>query len=614
VSDAGGLPWPTVPDSSDLSHILERIDGRGYPAYREIRGRFDFGDFELHVDHVQGDPWAAPSRLRVRLPRESGGLLEELAATRVGALAVRDLLARRVRDAIGVDPDRGEEPDSRAHRGGIAIDAGGQEVLERSAVVLGPSFVEARLEVGLPATGRRVRGRAATRLLCETLPQIVRRGLRLDATGADAAREFVACVENQEHVRAQLPELGLVAFVGDGAVLPRESGASDRPLARERARPFASPPSLAVEVELLHPLRAGGTRCWRGMGLREGVSLIVGGGYHGKSTLLRALERGVHPHVPGDGRERVVSRHDLVAVRAEDGRAVTGVDVSAFIADLPVPADGSAGPDPRAFTTADASGSTSQAAAISEALEAGARGLLLDEDTCATNFMVRDARMQQLVPREAEPITPFVDRVRELWERHGVSTVLVMGGCGDYFEVADTVVLLRDYATFDVTTEAHRIADSDDRRRPGEGRGAFEAPRTRRLQAAGLAPTASRRRARIAARGREQLVYGERTLDLRHLGQLVDASQTRAIGLALQLASERLIGSGASVAELLDRIEALLDEQGLDALDHFGRAGEHPGRLVRPRRFEIAAALGRLRGLQVSPGAEARQPPRPRAD
>jgi predicted ABC-class ATPase len=523
-------------------------------------------------------------------------VLDELAGGRTGALATRDWLARQVSYAIAAITFRGEEKS----RCPIAIDAGGQAVLERSAVVLGADFLEARLEIDLPALGRRVLGRDAEWLLCDALPEIVRRGLRPDAAGAEEVRAFVACVENQEHIRSQLPGLGLVAFVGDGAILPRESGASDRPLARERARPFVSPASLAVEVELLHPSAPGGSGHLRGLGVREGVSLVVGGGYHGKSTLLRALERCVHPHVPGDGRERVVSRADLVTVRAEDGRSITRVDVSAFISDLPSPCAAGAAPDPRAFTTADASGSTSQAAAIAEALEAGARGLLLDEDTCATNFMVRDARMQELVPPSCEPITPFVDRVRELWERHGVSTVLVMGGCGDYFEAADHVILLRDYEALDVTAEAHRIAAADSGRRRRAESGPCEAPRPRTLLARGLDPSSGRRRARISARGREELVYGQRCVDLRQLCQLVDSSQTRAIGLALQLASQRLVGSGCSLAELLDALEALLDEQGLDVLDPFGRQGEHPGRLARPRRFEIAAALGRLRGLPVA--------------
>ena len=181
-------------------------------------------------------------------------------------------------------------------------------------------------------------------------------------------------------------------------LLPRRSGVDDRPLEGGGVVPFRSPESLRV---VLQAPNAGSVP---GMGVPVGVTLVVGGGFHGKSTLLRALEAGVYNHRPGDGRERVVSDPDTVKVRAEDGRAVAGVDISAFIDGLPL------GQDTHHFTTPNASGSTSQAATIVEALESGAHALLVDEDTSATNFMLRDRRMQSLVPKDAEPITPFQPR------------------------------------------------------------------------------------------------------------------------------------------------------------------------------------------------------------
>jgi predicted ABC-class ATPase len=477
----------------------------------------------------------------------------------------------------------------------VRIDAGGQEVLERSAVRVDDAVLEARIEVGLPAAGRRILGREAVRILCEAIPRQVAEALHASEAHLDAARAFVECVENQEHVRERLAAMGLVAFVGNGALLPRKSGASDRPLSSDAAVPFASPPSLEVAITVPHPRDADAeTRTWRGMGVPEGVTLVVGGGYHGKTTLLRALERCVHPHVPGDGRERVVSRPDLVKIRAEDGRAVCGVDIHPFIDRLP------AGRDTRRFSSEDASGSTSQAANIVEALEAGSKGLLLDEDTSATNFMVRDARMQALVHREHEPITPFVDRVAELWSELGVSTVLVMGGSGDYFDVADRVIALRDFVPHDVTDEARAIAatlPTSRRREPSEPLRPVHprAPRPESLDA-----SRGRRAVKIDARGRDLVRYGTDEIDLRAVEQILDASQTRAIGLALHRAAEQWMDGWRTVPEILDALDELLDREGLDALDPFGRRGEHPGALARPRRFEIAAALGRLRSLRVA--------------
>jgi predicted ABC-class ATPase len=399
-----------VQSDDDLRRVIERIDGRGYKAYRDLRGAWDLGDATLHVDHVQGDPFAAPSKLRVRVPLGEAGLAPDLLDGRARRMALCDYLARRVRDAIrrlgGASRGSGKS-------GRIEVDAGGQEVLERSAVVLGRAFVEVRLLAGLPAAGRRVLGRQALALLREDVPGVARAGLRADALDDSDLYGFVECVENQEAIRAQLDAKGLVAFVGDGSILPRESGASDRPLSGDAVVPFESPASLRVTLPVPFPVAGpGGPReALTGMGIPKGVTLIVGGGYHGKSTLLKALERGVHPHVPGDGREWVVTAPGAVKVRAEDGRRVERVDIHAFIDALP------GGRSTRAFSSDDASGSTSQAANIVEAIEAGASALLLDEDTSATNFMVRDARMQALVHKQHEPITPFLDRVAELRDR-----------------------------------------------------------------------------------------------------------------------------------------------------------------------------------------------------
>lgn len=509
-------------------------------------------------------------------------LPEELFDDRVRRLGLADFLARTCRSALLHDGD-GRRGSGRS--GEVRVDAGGQEILDRTAVVIEPEFVELRLEAGLPAQGRRVLGGAARRLLTETIPEGAREALLWERLDEAAARAFVACLENQEHIRSRLTELSLVAFVGNGSTLPRKSGASDEPLQSEDAVPFESPKSLEVRIGVPHPIE--GVREAVGMGVPRGVTLIVGGGYHGKSTLLRALERGVYPHVPGDGRERVVTDPALVKIRAEDGRRVEGVDIHGFIDALPGPA----APDPRSFRAENASGSTSQAAAIVEAVEAGATGLLLDEDTSATNFMVRDARMQALVHRDHEPITPFVDRVRELYDEQGVSTVLVMGGSGDYFEVADHVVRMCDYRASEVTEDARRIAREQPTGRSSEARRPLVPGTSRSPEPGSFDASRGRRDVKIDAPARDRLLYGREVIDLRAVEQLVDASQTRAIGHAIHLAAQRFMGGGATLATILDQLDALLDDSGLDAL---GRTN-----LARPRRFEIAAAINRLRSLRV---------------
>jgi len=537
------------------------------------------------VDRVARDPFAPPSRVRVRLDGETAGFPAALVSNRARRTALADFLARGFRRAI---PRSGSSAGS-GHSGQIRIDAGGQEVLERTAIRIsgdssGAGFVEARVEVGLPAAGRRILGNRAADLLTGEIPAIAGKALAFRSLPEGAAESFVNAVENHHHLRSQLEARSLAAFVPEGAVLPRGHGASERPLT-DGVVPFESPASLRVSLSLLHP--GDGPREIHGMGIPEGVTLIVGGGFHGKSTLLQALARSVVPHVPGDGRELVVTRGDAVTIRAEEGRAVSSVDVSPFIRELP------GGRPTTAFTTDNASGSTSQAASIVEALEAGSRLLLMDEDTSATNLMIRDARMQALVAREAEPIVALLDRVRELFEDHSVSTILVMGGSGDYLDAADTVIQLADYRPREVTAQAREVAARyPTRRSPDAGAAGFHG-RERCPEPGSFDPAGRKGTPRIRATRRDLLLYGEEEVDLRAVEQLFDESQTRAAGYAMAAASRDC--AGLPVSELLDSLDARLDEAGLESLTSEGRAGAHPGRLARPRRYEIAAALTRLR-------------------
>ena len=563
--------------SATLAADLLRIDGRPYGHYRDLRGRrYPLGSGALTFEHVQGDPFAAPSRLRIDLPAT---LLRLPPWARNGSDARRaaaDYLQRALRPALA-----GAAGGAGSGRSGLLeIAPAGQEVLERTGVAVdAEGGARVRLSAGLPAAGRRILGRAAAELLDRRLDaalQSVARRLDLDRL-----RAHVQAVEDQVALRAQLGERGLVAFLADDSVLPRRSGADPRPLGR--ARPLRAPAPLAVELVAPHagPLR--------GLGIRAGVTLIAGGGYHGKSTLLQALALGVYDHLPGDGRERCVSVEELVSVRAEDGRAVRGVCLTPFIGALPL------GRDTAFFDSDDASGSTSQAAAIVEALEAGATGLLIDEDTAATNFMIRDARMRRLVPDAQEPITPFIDRVRQLWEKRGVSSVLVVGGAGDYLDVADSVIRMDAYQPGDVTAQARTVAASQplgDAAPRAPGAWPLAPPRVPLPES--LDARRGRRPERVRAVKTRAIEFGQEEIDVSLLYQLVDAAQCRMIGdLLLRLA--RGLCDGRDLPELLDALDAELQGHGLDSLAQSGF-----GDRARPRRFEIAAALNRLRSLRVA--------------
>jgi len=564
-----------------LMRMLEGMEGKGYGAYKAIRGPWSFPSFGLRVDHVQGDPFAAPSRFRVFLPPEVAGLPGDLLLSPSRRVGTACFLARRFRS---VARDLGGS-DGSGRSGEIRMEIPGQEVLPISALRVDPDgAVEARFTVGLPARGRRVLGKTAARLLGDLLPQVVAQSLVSQALDLGALRLHAEANEDADALRDQLRDRGLLAFVSDGASLPRQSGVDEAPMLGDQVVPFQSPPSLRVTLE------APNAGAVSGMGLPRGVTLVVGGGYHGKSTLLRALERGVYNHRPGDGRERVVTDPAAVKVRAEDGRSVVGVDISPFIGNLP------GGEDTRAFSTPFASGSTSQAAAIMEALEAGATTLLVDEDTAATNFMIRDRRMQALVPREEEPIIPFIDRVRELHEDHDVSSVLVLGGSGDYLDVADTVVAMVGYRPVDVTSRAREVAAAHPTGRIPESPGPMEPAPRRFPRRESLDPSRGRRATRVRVRDAQGIQFGEEEIDLSAVDQVISRAQLRALSEGLILMRRHFLDRRGQldVTELLDGVMELMETEGLDAL---GRGEE--GDLAAFRRFELAAALNRLRSLEM---------------
>lgn len=570
-----------VKSKEELERVLARIDGKGYKAYKDIQGSYLFDTYTLHIDHVQGDPFAAPSRLRVRVDQRYARIPADFYSTPARRVACADFLTRAFARAI----DRV----AGGHRGTgksglIAIDRCGQEILERTAMVVTSEYVEARFVLGLPARGRTVLGREARTMFFEELPAIVEASLFYKNLDSSALRRHVQAKEDQVYLREKLSEYNLVAFIANGSVLPRESGISDRPLRGEGVVTFVSPPELAVEITLPN---AGPVQ---GMGIPQGVTLIVGGGYHGKSTLLRALERGVYDHIPGDGRELVVTLVTAVKIRAEDGRRVEKVDISPFINNLPN------NQDTVNFSTPNASGSTSQAANIMEALEAGAKVLLMDEDTSATNFMIRDVRMQQLVAKEKEPITPFIDKVRQLWLELGVSTILVLGGSGDYFDVADTIIMMDAYRPRQVTELAREIARKFGTARRAEGGSRFGRVKERIPLPRGLEPIRGGK-VKVQARGLHSIQYGSWDIDLSGVEQLVDASQTRAIGEIIHYLAEHYVDGRTTLRQALEQVERDIEEKGLDVISPF--YGQNPGDFARPRLLEVAAAINRLRSLSV---------------
>lgn len=562
---------------SQFTRTLRALDGKSYTTYRELRGEWDLATYQLFVDHVQADPFAPPTRIRLRVPADLLRLPAHYVSNLDVRVAAEDFLTRRLGFALET---LGRQRRGTGRSGAILIDTPQQTVLARSSVQITADYLEARMAVGLPSDGRRIRAKDAEAMFLDDLSYLLMQAWSRAEFPHELLAAHVDLYCDQCYIRRSLREQGLIAFLGDGAVLARKSGISELPMDPGYAVTFCSPDSLRVTWT------CPSGRVVTGMGIATGVTVIAGGGFHGKSTLLQAVMRGVYHHLAGDGREWCISDPDSVKVRAEEGRRVSRVDISGFISHLP------RGRSTGSFSTQDASGSTSQAATIVEALELGARVLLIDEDTSAANFMLRDARMQRLVVKEREPITPFLDRVRELYEVYGVSSILVIGGAGDYLDVADRVLLLDSYVPEDATERAREVALALPAARKPEAGSPLMKAASRSPQPLPLGS----RLERLEARSRTVLQYGEEYVQLGALEQLIDESQTRAVAALLRYALMHYVDGEQSLSVVVQRLIRTVEEEGFAAISPYPGC---PGFYALPRAIEIGMAWNRIRGLAI---------------
>ena len=562
---------------SKLSRLIKQIDGKGYKAYKDLRGIYihDTG-YTLYIEHVQGDPFATPSKLRIRIPLDMLGISDEFFLNARRKIAVEDFILRKMGNLLR----KYSKNLGSGGSGNLFTEKPGQEIMFRSNAMLGDEYIDLRFFVGLPAFGRRINGQGAYYLLIESLPRIVNE-MMLSEKDKKLLWESIYVVENAYAIRKYLEDNGYVAFIADGSLLPRESGVSDRPLVS--GIPFRSPESMKVSINVPYgnPIT--------GMIIPKGITLITGGGFHGKSTLLNAIAKGIFYHIPGDGREYVVTIYNSLRVRAEDGRHVEKVDISMFINNLP------GNRDTTRFSTDNASGSTSQAASIVEAIQAGAKLLLMDEDTCATNFMVRDHRMQRLIPKQYEPITPLIDRVRELYDRFGISTIMVVGGLGDFLDVADHVIVMEYYQPYDMTKKARDIVNEYPSQRLAEEVPPAQSPRKRFWVSSSLKIN----KPKIKVPSLDKLIYGKEEIVFQGYDMITAPSQLMMIGTIMMAMSDGKLGTLIEPLELKSLLKNVWENgewkelfQKLDITK--------PYNLSAVRHLDLAVVVNRFRRLKAS--------------
>lgn len=563
--------------ASDLKNLINSIDGRGYKAYKTLEGNYDFDDYILFIDHVQGDPFASPSRIRVSMNKNINKIPYELFNEYHKKIAVQDFVARVFNQCIN---KFGERVMGSGKSGIISISKCPQEILDRTAVIIDKEKIEVRFEIGFPARGRTVLGKELYKILYDFLPNIVKNSLKYERLNKEKLTKRVELVCDQQFIRKELKRLNLVAFVGNGSILPRESGISTKPL--KSAKSFISPKELEVEINL--PNKG----LIKGMGIKKGISLIVGGGYHGKSTLLNALELGVYNHIEGDGREYVITDNSAMKVRAEDGRSIVKDDISLFINNLPN------GKNTTKFISENASGSTSQAANIVEAIESDSKLLLIDEDTSATNFMIRDDIMQKLVSNEEEPITPFIELVKGIYEQKQISTIIVVGSSGDYFDIADSVIQMDCYEPKDVTLRAKELAKGLILKRIENNDLSIKIDFDRKILK-GIIQNGPKG-VKIKTLGTDGISINKEDINLRAVEQIVDKEQVTSIGYIMKWAEDNAIDNNSTLKEVTDKILNRIKEKGLISINN-SKGGAC--NLAMPRRQEIMAAFNRYRKLKI---------------
>lgn len=576
----------------NLNKLVASIADQPFQAIHKLHDSYHFPLFEFSFIKMQGSPGANPASIaEVKIALRDSEIPEEFLQSAECKLAVADFLIRRFRHGIDrfAQQNRGKEGSGSFNT--IALS---QKMLNRDSVLFDDAAIYLRFIISLPAKGQGgvFDAEQAWIMLSQELVVIVDAVFfyqHYDEQTRMLLAQFVAVQKTRAAIIQFMQQHGVVAFIANDAVLPRRSGVDDRLSMCESVKTFQSPVSLQIKI----PLSDGSSIT--GMGIKEGITCITGGGYHGKSTLMQAILAGVYAHIPGDGREYVVTREDAFFIRAEEGRSIRNVDISPFISDLPN------GLKTSHFSSDNASGSTSQAANIVEAVESGSRLLLFDEDTCATNFLVRDELIKKILDSSLEPIKPLYSTVRSLWKKHHVSMIFVVGGLGYFLQKADTCLLMENYRCHDITAKVRdrlgAIAEEDV--------AISDFAISRRLAVDNFDPAYKNqrlnkmmpKRIKNLRNATRQLEYGMDLINLEAVAQVAEAPQVLTIGyclLALRNKMNRSDGKSETIRFWIDWLYGEIAEHGLSVLQP-----DYPGTLSMPRKYELAAAINRIRSLRI---------------
>lgn len=591
-------------ENVSITEVLRRIDGRDPAQFSELVGHHDFKRFFLYIDLVEQRGRSFVALVRARALKGNANYPADIWNTNSKRIALEDCIARLMRKDLRANtpiqepaPGRHNARREDAGQPQISLEAGRQEIIERTAVRVSPYWVEARLEIVLPAHGGRIRGKECNEILARDVPRIIERSMLWENMPQERVRGFIDSAACYEIIQVELEKRELLSFVADGAVLPRARVGGDLPLESDRVVPFTTPESLKVTIDLPALPKTEGEpepRSISGMGIPKGITVILGAKGQGKSTLIRGIQQGIYPHVPGDGREKVITTHKAVKVRADEGRTVGKLDISAFVTTLP------RGRDPKEFYARHATETESFVAALVESIEADAKLILIDEDLTPAELLFQDPRIARLVN---SAITPLAKRLHDLWTKLGISSVVATESYGEFLQVADRVFLMQDFKLTDITAETKKIC-AEVTAPAWEQIAEYQAPAARVPLKPKLEGVSGPNPFQIHIDSRSELRVRNNRIDVRALEQIGERAQVQGIGYALHYILLNLIDGESTVSQIVDRFEDYINSKGLDYLSPFFSDGKHPGDFARPRREELQQVLNRLPFLRVRRGSE----------
>ena len=547
----------------EFRRLITSINGRGYGAYKRLLGNEAFfKGFNLRLTHIQGDPHAPPSHAEVWVHKSRLEPLTQFMESD-SVIPLTDYLSRNLHKVLRKLSRRCGEGNSCY----LGIPKPSPRILKRSSVELEKDHVIIRFFVGLPSQGRRVSGREAIKLLTEVIPEGINSVITSSLNEFERIKKHIKIFKLQEGVRSWLVRNNYFFFIGDGSILPRRASFSEEPL--PNAVRFSSPESLRIEVCVK------GAGCIKGLGIKDGVTVITGGAYHGKTTLLEGVIDGIYDHILDDGREHVISAPDTYLVRAEDGRVVTHVDISSLMRDLP---DGTSTKD---FSTLDASGSTSMAASIMELIELGVKHLVLDEDISATNLLYKDEVMKDLL--KDDPIITLDSLVKPMNRILGVSTAAVVSASSSFLKCSDTTILMRKYLPQHLKEDRDWGACREASIKEPEGRQYEGISNLKKVKASGM---------KIIAEYFDGIKF---EIDLSRNPRIAESGQVKLIARAISKLSD--LKQPIIMFDLIHKLRSELMSEGFRT---FYRGMDVPPDLTWVDPLDIAWVINRLRNARIN--------------